>query len=258
MQALRRVGRRSLSSRKAENSRPSRPAHVTGKRVRGFLPRIRVVPRNDAFRPYFEGTEGFFVARASRAGISPPAGGGKRAAARRRRTRGDASSPSCESPPPRDVTGCPRPPPNFLHMLWKNLRCDNVASVAFCAGAGRRGRPAVTVRRLSGFTQRFFRMLLRCCTRSRQDAPAYPGVRGNTVCAELPPLRTLVFLSVPMGNRGAKRPVRRLKSEGKGMIDKRGKTAGCPPFVRPPRSRRSPCLGKHIPRGGNRNNCERL
>lgn len=35
MQALRREGRRSLWSRRAENSRPSRPAHVTGQRVRG-------------------------------------------------------------------------------------------------------------------------------------------------------------------------------------------------------------------------------
>ena len=159
----------------------------------------------------------------------------KHAAARRGRTRGGGFAPSCESPPPRDVTGCPRPHPNFLHMLWKNLRCDNVASVAFCAGAGRRGRPAVTVCRLLCFTQRFFRMLLRCCTLPRQDAPAYLGVRGNTICAELPPLRPLVFLSQRSRYEvGAQSAPCSQEEEGRSIRgEKRDRFA---PLMRPPRA----------------------
>ena len=48
-------------------------------------------------------------------------------------------TPSCQSPPPGDVRGCPRPQTNFIHILWKNLICDNVAAVGFCAWPGRRG-----------------------------------------------------------------------------------------------------------------------
>ena len=123
----------------------------------------------------------------------------------------------------------------FFHMLWKNLRCDNVASVAFYAGAGRRGRPAVTVRRLSGFAQRFFRMPLRCCTRFRQDAPAYPGVRGKTVCAELPPLRPLVFLSQRSRYEvGAQSAPCSQEEEGRSIRgEKRDRFA---PLMRPPRA----------------------
>ena len=33
--------------------------------------------------------------------------------------------------PAGDVRGCPRPQTNFIHILWKNLICDNVAAISF-------------------------------------------------------------------------------------------------------------------------------
>ena len=63
-------------------------------------------------------------------GISPPAGGGDGAPTRRGRARGGLA-PSCQSPPPGEVRGCPRPQTNFVHILWKNLICDNVAVISF-------------------------------------------------------------------------------------------------------------------------------
>ena len=42
-------------------------------------------------------------------------------------SRGGGLTPSCESPPPEEGRGCPRPQTNFIHMLWKNLICDHAA-----------------------------------------------------------------------------------------------------------------------------------
>ena len=40
-------------------------------------------------------------------------------------------APSCESPPAGGCTRVPATANKFVHILWKNLICDNVAAVAF-------------------------------------------------------------------------------------------------------------------------------
>ena len=65
------------------------------------------------------------------------------AAVRRRHTRGGTSPPLANHP----RRGCSRLPATankFVHILWKNLICDNVAADRFCALP--RGRGTVDVR----------------------------------------------------------------------------------------------------------------
>ena len=131
MQALRREGRRSLWSRRAESSRSSRPAHVTGQRVRGNLA-ANLGGTTEHASSY---TDGVLFLLPVFCGLREMCGCAPRAHKRGK----PRFSPSCESPPPEEGRGCPRPQTNFIHILWKNLICDNVAAVWLCAGPGRRG-----------------------------------------------------------------------------------------------------------------------
>ena len=53
-------------------------------------------------------------------------------------------TPSCQSPPPGDVRGCPRPQTNFIHILWKNLFAITSRRLGFALDPG--GGGAVDVR----------------------------------------------------------------------------------------------------------------
>src|SRR5699024_10646125 len=94
-----------------------------------FLPHISFLSTGPLFfAKYTHCISGWSMCPCFTGRVSPPAGGGDGAPARRGRARGGLA-PSCGSPPPGDVRGCPRPQTNFIHILWKNLICDNVAAV---------------------------------------------------------------------------------------------------------------------------------
>ena len=149
----------------------------------------------------------------------------------------------------------------FVHILWKNLICDNVAAVGFCARPRGRGCWRCKV----------------CAYRLREgDAPArcrYAGAVSGAQCAPLrgersvwragvvaqngaprssrptklhgnSPLAPYGVAVVPLpltrqmgGSRKASLTLTRAaRPEGKGVIRKRGETIGVSPLVRLPRA----------------------
>ena len=138
------------------------------------------------------------------------------------RARGGLA-PSCQSPPLGDVCGCPRPQTNFIHILWKNLIAITSRRKSFAPDPG--GGSAGDVRLMFVV---YTKATLRPGAVRARDAPRTPlGWQPIPACRN--------------GKRAADgrrhlllRAQRVLK--GIGMIGKKGKTAGVPLLVRPPRA----------------------
>ena len=126
-------------------------------------------------------------------------------------------APSCESPPPGDVRGCPRPQTNLSTFCGKICFAITSRQFRFLPDPG--GRSAGDAR----FASTVF---VKATLRPGTDAPLWGG-------SQSPACRN--------GKRAADgrrhlllRAQRVLK--GMGMIGKKGKTAGVPLLVRPPRA----------------------
>ncbi len=141
------------------------------------------------------------------------------------RTRG-GTSPPLANHPRRGCTRLPATANKFVHILWKNLICDNVASARFCARPRGRGCWRCKV----------------CAHCFREgDAPAGCQVRRAEVVAQailarrvVAPygveslLLTLIWKWAAAGKRHL--PLRAQRAlKGKGLIRKRGKTARLSP-----------------------------
>ena len=123
----------------------------------------------------------------------------------------------------------------FVHILWKNLICDNVAVVSFCAGPGRRECWRCKV---YGYCSREGDAPAGC----RAAAPRWGG-------SQSPACRNSSW--VADGKRHLLLRAQRVL-KGKRVIDKREKTAGCLPLARSAaaHTRRSGRPASNRPKGG--------